>query len=65
MDLFDYQDNIKTMSPLAERMRPRTLDEFLGQGKIVGEGSLLRRAIAADKLGSCIFDHMIVSCILF
>ena len=55
MDLFDYQDNIKTMSPLAERMRPRTLDEFLGQGKIVGEGSLLRRAISADKLGSCIF----------
>lgn len=55
MDLFDYQDNIKTMSPLAERMRPRTLDEFLGQGRIVGEGSLLRRAIAADKLGSCIF----------
>ena len=36
-------------------MRPRTLDEFLGQGRIVGEGSLLRRAIAADKLGSCIF----------
>ena len=55
MDLFDYQDNIKTMSPLAERMRPRTLGEFLGQGKIVGEGSLLRRAISADKLGSCIF----------
>lgn len=43
------------MAPLAERMRPRTLDEFLGQGKIVGQGSLLRRAIAADKLGSCIF----------
>lgn len=43
------------MAPLAERMRPRTLDEFLGQGKIVGEGSLLRRAISADKLGSCIF----------
>lgn len=55
MDLFDYQDNIKTMSPLAERMRPHTLDEFLGQGRIVGEGSLLRRAISADKLGSCIF----------
>ena len=36
-------------------MRPRTLDEFLGQGRIVGEGSLLRRAISADKLGSCIF----------
>jgi len=43
------------MAPLAERMRPRTLDEFLGQGKIVGQGSLLRRAIAANKLGSCIF----------
>ncbi len=36
-------------------MRPRTLDEFLGQGRIVGEGSLLRRAISADELGSCIF----------
>ena len=54
MDLFDYQDNIKTMSPLAERMRPRTLDEFLGQGRIVGEGSLLRKSISADKLGRCI-----------
>ncbi len=43
------------MAPLAERMRPRTLGEFLGQGKIVGQGSLLSRAIAADKLGSCIF----------
>ncbi len=48
-------DNTQRLAPLAERMRPRTLDEFLGQGKIVGEGSLLRRAISADKLGSCIF----------
>lgn len=55
MDIFDLQNNAEQMAPLAERMRPRTLDEFLGQGKIVGEGSLLRRAIAADKLGSCIF----------
>lgn len=55
MDLFDLQNNVEKMAPLAERMRPRTLDEFLGQGKIVGEGSLLRRAIAADRLGSCIF----------
>lgn len=55
MDLFDYQNNIETMAPLAERMRPRTLDEFIGQSKIVGQGSLLRRAIAADRLGSCIF----------
>lgn len=43
------------MAPLAERMRARALDEFIGQDKIVGEGSLLRRAIAADRLGSCIF----------
>lgn len=55
MDLFDLQYNAERMAPLAERMRPRTLDEFVGQRKIVGEGSLLRRAIAADKLGSCIF----------
>ncbi len=55
MDLFDLQNNVETLAPLAERMRPKTLDEFLGQGKIVGDGSLLRRAISADKLGSCIF----------
>ncbi len=55
MDLFDLQNNVEQLAPLAERMRPRTLNEFLGQGKIVGEGSLLRRAISADKLGSCIF----------
>lgn len=55
MDLFDYQNNLETMAPLAERMRPRSLDEFIGQSKIVGQGSLLRRAIAADRLGSCIF----------
>lgn len=55
MDLFDLQNNVEKMAPLAERMRPRTLEEFLGQGRIVGEGSLLRRAISADKLGSCIF----------
>lgn len=55
MDLFDLQNNVERMAPLAERMRPRTLDEFIGQSKIVGEGSLLRRAIAADRLGSCIF----------
>lgn len=40
------------MRPLAARMRPRTLDEFVGQEHIVGEGKLLRRAIASDKLFS-------------
>ncbi len=55
MDLFDFTENEKTAKPLAERMRANTLDEFIGQKHIVSEGSLLRRAIAADKLGSCIF----------
>lgn len=41
-----------TMRPLAARMRPSTLDEFVGQEHIVGEGKLLRRAIASDKLFS-------------
>lgn len=55
MDLFDLTNNAQKLAPLAERMRPRTLDEFIGQEHIVGEGSLLRRAIKADRLGSCIF----------
>ncbi len=55
MDLFDLQQNEEKMAPLAERMRPRNISEFIGQSKIIGENSLLRRAIKADKLGSCIF----------
>ncbi|MCD6289960.1 MAG: AAA family ATPase, partial [Anaerolineae bacterium] len=42
-------------APLAARMRPRTLDEFVGQEHIVGPGRLLRRAIQADQLSSIIF----------
>ncbi|MBD2091797.1 AAA family ATPase [Microcoleus sp. FACHB-1515] len=42
-------------SPLAARMRPRTLDEFVGQDAILGQGRLLRRAIQADQLSSIIF----------
>ncbi|HLR46060.1 MAG TPA: AAA family ATPase, partial [Deinococcales bacterium] len=41
--------------PLAARMRPRTLDEYIGQDHILGEGRLLRRAIQADQLSSLIF----------
>ncbi|MBO7639495.1 MAG: AAA family ATPase, partial [Treponema sp.] len=41
--------------PLAARMRPRNLDEYIGQAHIVGRGRLLRRAIAADQLSSVIF----------
>jgi len=55
MDLFDFNRNEETAKPLAERMRANSLDEFIGQKHIVAEGSLLRRAIASDRLGSCIF----------
>ena len=53
MDLFSV--NEQKVAPLADRMRPQTLDEFLGQKHIVGKGTLLRRAIEADRLTSCIF----------
>ncbi len=54
MDLFEHsrQEQIHREAPLAARMRPRTLDEFVGQEHIVGEGRLLRRAIEADRLFS-------------
>ncbi|MBE5752864.1 MAG: replication-associated recombination protein A [Clostridiales bacterium] len=55
MDLFDFNNNEESAKPLAERMRANSLDEFIGQRHIVAEGSLLRRAIATDRLGSCIF----------
>ena len=45
----------RTQAPLADRMRPRSLDEFVGQSHIVGPGKLLRRAIEADRLTSSIF----------
>ncbi len=56
-DLFALhaRDLLDTEAPLAARMRPRTLDEFVGQDHIVGPGRLLRRAIQADQLSSLIF----------
>src|SRR5918912_3937096 len=42
------------VAPLANRMRPRTLDEFVGQEHVLGEGSALRLAIAEDRVGSSI-----------
>jgi putative ATPase len=55
-DLFDHalQERLKSEAPLAARMRPRTLSEYIGQEHIVGEGKLLRRAIEADRLFSSI-----------
>ena len=57
MDLFDYMrsTNMEKESPLAARMRPRTLDEVVGQEHIIGKDKLLYRAIAADKVSSVIF----------
>jgi putative ATPase len=57
MDLFDHhlQQLQETDAPLAARMRPRTLDEFVGQDSILAPGRLLRRAIQADQLSSLIF----------
>ncbi len=56
MDLFEHhrRELQKSEAPLAARVRPRTLDEFVGQEHIVGEGKLLRRAIESDKLFSSI-----------
>ena len=45
------QDAMRQNAPLADRMRPRTLDEFVGQEHILGKGRLLRRAIEADRVG--------------
>ena len=57
MDLFDYMRETvqETESPLASRLRPRTLEEVVGQQHIVGKDKLLYRAIKADKIGSIIF----------
>ncbi|MBS3752015.1 MAG: AAA family ATPase [Anaerolineales bacterium] len=54
MDLFDHamKERMKKKAPLAARMRPETLDEFVGQEHIVGEGRLLYRAIQADRIFS-------------
>src|SRR5213078_3962737 len=59
-DLFEEQEEVdfvsaNTAAPLATRMRPRSLEEFVGQEHILGPGKLLRRAIEADRLPSVIF----------
>ncbi len=55
MDLFDLTNNIQKSAPLAERMRPHGLSDFIGQKHLLHPGALLLRAIRADRLGSCIF----------
>jgi putative ATPase len=57
LDLFSQgtQSDILDTAPLAERMRPQTLDDYIGQEHLTGAGTLLRRAIADDRLFSMIF----------
>src|SRR5580698_7953079 len=57
MDLFgeSRRKNLDRVAPLAVRMRPRTLDEFIGQLHFLGPGKLLRRMLEADRLTSVIF----------
>src|SRR6266478_5755098 len=57
VDLFTEQRDaaFQRVQPLAVRMRPRTLDEFVGQEHFVGPGKLLRRMLEADRLSSLIF----------
>jgi putative ATPase len=57
IDLFQHahEENLRKAQPLAARMRPRSLDEFVGQEHFLGPGKLLRRLLQADRLGSVIF----------
>ena len=57
MDVFTEQRkaNLSRVTPLAVRMRPRTLDEFVGQQAFIGDGKLLRRMLEADRITSALF----------
>ncbi len=57
MDFFTMkmEEELNRSAPLADRMRPRTMDEFFGQSKLVGKGCFLYRAILSDRISSMIF----------
>ena len=56
-DLFSdaAEERASEVAPLAARLRPERLEEFVGQAEVVGEGSALARAIAEDRVGSAVF----------
>jgi len=56
LSLFDENHNKNSLSPLADRLRPKSLDEFYGQHNILDQNSILRNAILNDKLGNTIFS---------
>ena len=55
-NLFSNSNNIKSNAPLADKLRPKNLDDFFGQESILGNNSLLRNAIIHDKVGNIIFS---------
>jgi putative ATPase len=57
MNLFEYQarKEVETSRPLAERIRPKHLDMFVGQRHIVGRGALIRKVIESDRIFSMIY----------
>jgi len=55
MDLFESSSQNTGQAPLAERMRPKTLDDMVGQQHLLGKGHILRRLIETDQLSSVIF----------
>lgn len=55
MDLFDTSKEIKKFAPLAERMRPKTITEFVGQKQIIGPGKPLRKMVTSGQVSSVIF----------
>jgi putative ATPase len=57
MDLFDNSDAVRLKRPLADRMRPDKLEEFLGQDNLLGPGKMLRRAIEEDRLFSMLWPE--------
>ena len=60
--MFDlFSENVKQFAPLADRMRPKTLDEFLGQEHLIYKNSFLVRAITSGSIGSCIFFFFFAS----
>ena len=55
MEQYSLFDDRQTASPLADRLRPETLEEFVGQKQLLGEGKVLRRLIDSDHIPSMIF----------
>ena len=60
MDLFTMgmEEKLKKNAPLADRMRPEVIGDFIGQKHLLGEGKFLNRSIKADRINSMIFSDV-------